>query len=244
MRGIFYYPWYPSHWAEAPHITPALGHYDSLNRKLIRAHITMMQWAGIDFGIASWWDRGDDTDKALPILLDEGRRLGFKWAVHYEPELASAPSHFPYLQGLTAHSAYLKRDRPVMFVWNTWTPEQAVTLQRSWPQWHLVTQAAGGVSEYRYAVKGNDGLIQRIAVVNRQCFTSLPGFWRGNEAAPQLGRDPAQFHYALTWAKATEAAGWPWQLITSFNEWPEGTGIEPSDLDPGLALQAVRSAWA
>src|SRR5207248_11543938 len=43
------------------------------------------------------------------------------------------------------------------------------------------------------------------------------------EATPRLARDPATF---TTSVQAMAASKAPWQLVTTFNEWGEGTSVE------------------
>jgi chitodextrinase len=54
-------------------------------------------------------------------------------------------------------------------------------------------------------------------------YNISPGFWLANEATPRLARDPLRW---LQNVKDMVASGARWQLVTSFNEWGEGTAIE------------------
>ncbi len=54
-------------------------------------------------------------------------------------------------------------------------------------------------------------------------FSVSPGFFKANEATARLPRDPAQFTAAVQAMVASRA---PLQLITTFNEWGEGTAVE------------------
>jgi hypothetical protein len=58
-----------------------------------------------------------------------------------------------------------------------------------------------------------------------QSFSLSPGFWFGGAPTPRLERDPARF---LADLRAMAASREPWQLITTFNEWGEGTAVEPA----------------
>ena len=51
-----------------------------------------------------------------------------------------------------------------------------------------------------------------------------PGFWKVGEQ-PRLGRDPATFEANV---KRMASSGALWQLITTWNEWGEGTSVEPA----------------
>jgi len=68
-----------------------------------------------------------------------------------------------------------------------------------------------------------------------------PGFWRADEASPRLERDVDRWNKNV---RDMTASGEPWQLITTFNEWGEGTAIErcwdwSSDTEYGLYLDAL-----
>ena len=58
-------------------------------------------------------------------------------------------------------------------------------------------------------------------------FSVSPGFWydSGGEA-PRLGRDLAEFRNAVTQMVAADAT---WKLVTTWNEWGEGTAVEPGE---------------
>jgi hypothetical protein len=59
-------------------------------------------------------------------------------------------------------------------------------------------------------------------------FAISPGFWKSGVAfgtAPFLGRDRARWQAGIA---AMNASGAKWQLITTYNEWGEGTAIESS----------------
>jgi hypothetical protein len=55
-------------------------------------------------------------------------------------------------------------------------------------------------------------------------FSVSPGFYQYNEA-PRLARDPGQFDAAVAAMRASAAQ---WKLVTTFNEWGEGTAVEPA----------------
>jgi hypothetical protein len=56
-------------------------------------------------------------------------------------------------------------------------------------------------------------------------FSVSPGFWRADKSAPSLKRDVNRFYQNV---KDMVASREPWQLITTFNEWGEGTAVEPA----------------
>ena len=56
-------------------------------------------------------------------------------------------------------------------------------------------------------------------------YSISPGFWRAGESGPRLVRDPDRFRADVRRMAASNA---PWQLVTTYNEWGEGTSVESS----------------
>jgi hypothetical protein len=56
-------------------------------------------------------------------------------------------------------------------------------------------------------------------------FAVSPGFFKASESTPRLDRDLSRWTTNVSDMVASRA---PWQLITSFNEWGEGTAVEPA----------------
>ena len=54
-------------------------------------------------------------------------------------------------------------------------------------------------------------------------YSISPGFWRADEPSPRLPRNLKRWRQNI---REMVAAGDPWQLITTFNEWGEGTAVE------------------
>ena len=54
-------------------------------------------------------------------------------------------------------------------------------------------------------------------------FMVAPGFDERTEPAPRLARDPARWRADVEAMLASNAR---WQLVLTFNEWPEGTSVE------------------
>jgi hypothetical protein len=107
--GVFYYPWYYGgnhigHWNGHPkdyninlsdtwwtvNDEPYLGWYASDDTAVIDQHLRWFEYAGIDFGIISWWgpylDKRVFDDKWVEVLLDETNNYApwFRWVVSIE----------------------------------------------------------------------------------------------------------------------------------------------------------------
>jgi hypothetical protein len=63
------------------------------------------------------------------------------------------------------------------------------------------------------------------AVLKPYSYSVSPGFNRYDSQGPFLARDPGQFDKAVA---AMAAAPVQWKLVTTFNEWGEGTAVEPA----------------
>jgi len=72
-------------------------------------------------------------------------------------------------------------------------------------------------------------------------YTISPGFWKRSEAAPRLVRDPARWVQNVA---AMAASGEPWQLVTTFNEWGEGSSVESSTEFGTTYLDILRTGAA
>jgi hypothetical protein len=240
LVAAFYYGWYPSSFGfPGSRFHPTAGHYDSKDINTVRRQIDQMRYGGIQAGIASWWGPGHSTDQAFPVGLAASEGTPFKWSIYYEPEGPGHANQSPdqlraSLQYLADryfnHPNYLRIDgKPVVFVWPD--PNDRCDMVTRWNQantlgLHIVQKRFPG-----YASCGDqpnswhDYSPDRYQIeVKPWSFSVGPGFYRYDEA-PRLARDPAKFEAAV---RAMAASTAMWKLVTTFNEWGEGTAIEPA----------------
>jgi hypothetical protein len=244
IRAAFYYPWFPEAWTQlgiSPYsnYTPSLGYYDSSQASVIANHIDAMQAAGLDAGIASWWGQGTKTDQRIPLLLSAAAPTSFRWALYYEQEGSGDPtvnqieSDLSYIDANYGHAPGFLRvaGRPVLFVYAS-GPDGCAMADR-WAAanadhaFYVVLKVFSG---YRTCASQPDSWHQYgpAAATDNQSgysFTISPGFWKAGEATPRLTRDPARWATNVQQMIASNA---PWQLVTTFNEWGEGTAVESS----------------
>ena len=257
IRATFYYPWFPETWGSGTHYEPTIGRYDSSDPHVIAAHIYMMKYARIKAGIASWWGPKKLTDQRFTQLLELGENLGFKWCPYYEPEGYADPTqpqiseHLVYLlsDDRTKSPAWLKvNNKPVLFIYAD--PADGQELARRW----TVANGALGPKAFYLVLKVFDGYRNQpyqpdswhqYAPANEvqdhrpYSFTVSPGFWHADEPTPRLERDLARFQGDC---HAMVASAADWQLVTCFNEYGEGTAIEPTTEWGSDYLDAVRRA--
>lgn len=243
LRVAIYYPWFPKAWTQKEtfpytNFRPALGYYDSGDTNTIRQHIQAMQYGNIQAGIVSWWGKATLGDANLARLLEETREQDFQWAIYYEPEGTGNPppaqiaSDLLYLSDRYGDDpAYLRLDgRMVVFVFTTQGDD--CELMERWKKGntinaYLVPKVFAG---YRQCSTQSDGWHQYApgnAVAEQKGFSYSisPGFWKAGEQ-PRLERDLTRWNESIRSMIASKA---PFQLITSFNEWGEGTAVEAAE---------------
>jgi hypothetical protein len=243
IRAAFYYPWFPEAWNQQgmdpfTHYHPTLGYYDGSSTATIRSQIAAMQYGHITAGIASWWGVGTRTDQRIPVLLQAASASGFRWALYYEdegwgnPSVAQITADLTYIAvNFASNPSYLRIDgRFVVFVYGD-AGDSCATADR----WRSANTVGAYVvlkvfSGYRTCASQPDGWHQYgpAAATDSQpgySFSISPGFYKANEPAPRLSRDINRWDDNI---RQMNASGAPFQLITTFNEWGEGTSVESS----------------
>ncbi len=256
-RAAFYYPWFPETWSvngKQVFYHPTSGYYDSSTQAPVDAHIKALDYAKVKVAIASWW--GVNTHKEnqrIPLLLNRTQALGsnLKWSFYYEKEAGSNPSvtelknDLAYLKANYASSSAYARvnGKPVIFVYNANDTTCAVSdrwAQAAGTEWYVVlkvfpnykTCATQPSSWHQYAP---------AAAADRQAgysYAISPGFWRADEPNARLARDLTRWRQNV---RDMVASNEPWQLITTFNEWGEGTATEAASEWGTAYLDALRN---
>jgi hypothetical protein len=241
IRASFYYAWYPEAWSRGvvypyTRFHPSLDFYAATDASVERRQTEAMLYAHLNAGIYSWWGRGTDTDVRFWRYLAVARTTPLRWAVYYEHEGYADPSvdeiraDLEYIRDLYAYRpAYLKVDgRFVVFVYGD-AGDSCSTVER----WraanagigaYLVMKAFAGYAscpEQPDAWHQYSGSRDEYAVTT--AFMISPGFDSASEQQPRLARDPGRWRQDIA---DMVASNLPWQLVISFNEWPEGTAVE------------------
>jgi glycosyl hydrolase family 99 len=243
LRAAFYYPWFPGAWRQKglEHYslyTPTLGYYSSGDPNVIRSHVRAMLYGGIHAGIASWWGRGDRTDLRLPQLLSvtAAMKAKFWWTIYYEPEGQGNPSVAQIRSDLRyIHDRYANKPnflhvgkRFVVFVYAD-ANDGCATAER----WKAANTVGAYVvlkvfAGFRTCDAQPQGWHQYAPASPTQDFapwsyTISPGFAKADETSARLARDPARWQSSIRQMVASHAR---FQLVTTFNEWGEGTAVE------------------
>jgi hypothetical protein len=244
IQAAFYYPWYPETWTvdgQPIHFHPTLGLYSTDTRSIRRAHIRALRYARLDAAISAWKPPPHYRNARLKRLLATTVRLRsrLRWSIYYSPEGHGDPdpdtiaADLRYVRdNLATSPAYLRvRGRFVVFVWSS-GDDDTCDLPERWRAANdqidnaafIVLKVFGG---YGDCVQPNGwhqyGPAVAVSVVPNQSFAVSPGFWKASEAEPRLKRNLRRFRRNVRAMKRSQVR---WQLVTTFNEWGEGTAVE------------------
>jgi hypothetical protein len=242
IRAAFYYPWYPQAWKQSgifpyTNYKPIMGFYSAVDPLTLIKQVRMMQYANIQVGISSWWGQGERTDLNFPGLLTAAAGTTFRWSLYYEQESQSDPSILQIRRDLmyirdhygTKPNFLRINGKYVVFVyaasndgcgmasrWKAANIVGAYVVLKVFPGYEKCAYQPDSWHQYSPAV-ANDHQ-------GRFSYSISPGFWQKGHPV-RLPRDIARWTQSV---KAMVASRSNWQLITTFNEWGEGTAVEPA----------------
>ncbi len=231
IRAAFFYPWYPESWYPTIHFTPTLGApYNSSLPAVLQYQIAAMEYANIDVAIASWWGPGTPTDQRIPLLLNAASGTALKWALYYEPAPGTQSSDLSYIYRQYASNPNYEHvnGKPVLFVYSRSVAscaDAANWVNLNAGRFYLDLQVFGG---YTSCATQPDSWHQYgpASLTSAQLpysYSVSPGYWKYSDLTPTLARSTANFEAAV---EAMDNSGANWQLITTWNEWGEGTAVE------------------
>jgi glycoprotein endo-alpha-1,2-mannosidase len=255
--SIFYYPWYGTpardgaydHWQQQWHLPPAdiasnfypaRGPYSSGNPTVVAGQMREIAAAGIAEVVSSWWGWGSLEDERLPLLIAEARKVGLSVAVQIEPfpdrsveTLAAAIPHLLSL-GITRFYVY----QPFADLGDAdWARLNAgLTGVQLLAQTANAIEAAAdgfqGIYTYDILTYGPSTLpvvCARARAVHILCAPSVgPGYDASRATGdPRIRSRRNGASYDSMW-RAAIASHPDLVTITSYNEWHEGTQIEPA----------------
>jgi glycoprotein endo-alpha-1,2-mannosidase len=258
--AIFYYPWYSTprrdgvstHWFVQRDGTaqlstryyPSRGLYSSSNPQVVDAQMREISAVGIDTVVVSWWGADSLEAERLPLVLETALRYRLHVAIHLEPYAgrtpASTASDIEQLARLGIADFYVyDADADEAAAWaEALAPLEGV---RVFGQTTLVgrAKAAGFDGLYTYDVGTWNGsafarTCTQAHAVGLLCAPSVgPGYdarLATGDTLVRMRRDGAS--YDRMWRCAIRAHA-DLVTITSYNEWQEGTQIEPARAQVG-----------
>jgi hypothetical protein len=252
---------------------PTAGAYDSGDAAVLAQHMTWVRQSGAGVIVTSWWGQGGYEDSLVPRILDAAQQQGIKVAWHLEPyggrTAASTVADINYLNSrYGSHPAFYRSaehgNRGAFYVFDSlsiadWTALDQVTGSSVvLAQTTDVSRIAHFSGLYTYDViagataPGWEGAGEYAKANGLVWSPSVgPGYIDdravpGN-TTPTLARDNGAT-YDTEWTNALDPTkgGVPtWVSITSFNEWHEGSTIEPARSSPpaGFGYQTYSGAY-
>jgi hypothetical protein len=269
--SIFFYPWYSTpqvdgfykHWDRGGHVPPAdlastfypvRGVYSSSDPAVLRAQMKEIAGAGIDEVVSSWWGVGSPEDRRLPAVIEAAKAQGLRVAAQLEPydegrTPTSVTADITRLRELGVTRIYVYRPFDI-------DPASWPTLISGVPDVQFLAQtvnvpwaaAAGFDGVYTYDIVTYGGttfgkLCARARAAGLLCAPSVgPGYdaLRTNGDTQVRPRRNGATYDAM-WDAAIRASP-DLVTITSYNEWHEGTQIEPALASLPRTL-ASRPVW-
>jgi hypothetical protein len=254
--SIFYYPWYGTpaldggytHWQQGYHLPPldiasnfypARGPYSSASRLVVGAQMREIRSARVGEVVSSWWGWGSPEDRRLPLVVDSARRAGLTVAVQIEPydgrTAKAVGEDIAHLRELGVTRFYVYRPFEIDAAdWAALNPTLAGVQMLA--QTANVSRAAqagfDGVYTYDLVLYGPlsfQRLCARARALRLVCAPSVgPGYVADRATGdPRVRPRRAGRTYDAYW-RAAIAARAERVTITSYNEWHEGTQIEPA----------------
>lgn len=219
--------------------------YRTKDDSTIYWQLNKMKEAKIEVAISSWWGQNRKEDDAFnKIITDVMNRAdnpypNLRWATYFEQEGFSNPSvesivdDINYIKDKYASQySYLKiGGKPVVFVYagNDDGPEMA-------ERWRQVREQTGVYTVLKVyggyegdASKANSW--HQYAPANRAgqhgnySYYVSPGFWKDGDPV-RLERNLQEFRNAVSDMVDADTT---WKLIQTWNEWGEGSSVEPGE---------------
>jgi glycoprotein endo-alpha-1,2-mannosidase len=206
---------------------------------VLRAQMKDIADAHVDEVVTSWWGRGSIEDRRLPAVMRAAKRRHLRVGVQIEPyegrTIDSIAADLVYIRSVGIRDVYLYRTMD--FSSDAWTRVTRPPMGlRLFGQTNLVGFAAraGFAGFYTYDIVIYDAAkFDRFCAQAREfgvlCAPSVvPGYdaslatGDANVKSRELGAT-----YDSMWNAALKA-GADLVTITSYNEWGEGTQIEPA----------------
>jgi glycoprotein endo-alpha-1,2-mannosidase len=255
--SVFYYPWYGTpakdggwvHWTKpettsfASNYFPARGLYSSSDARVVQAQMREIAAVGIQEIVSSWWGWGSPEDLRLPLVVRSARRAGLSVAAHLEPypgrNVLSIQSDLEHLRTLGIKRFFVYRPFEIPDAdWHAL--RESVPGVQLFAETGLVGHAAAahfdGLYTYDILRFGGGNFARLCKQAHKARLLCLPSVGPGYVASRATGDKRIKSRrdgrtYDSMWKAAIKAEP-DGVTITSYNEWHEGTQIEPARATP------------
>lgn len=253
----FYYAWYSqSTWSRSLVSDLPAQPYDSGDPGTIARQIGQAKGAGIDAFVVSWIGTNNPTDWNFKTMLGQAQAANFQATIDFEVQHFGSASQvagaLEYVRDSFANQPAFLRDngRPVIFFWreqNFSVGDWANIRAQVDPDHRQIWIAEGTDISYQQVFDGHHlysiawspnvnatladwaGRLRRSGANKLWVATVMPGYDDTRTGRPDSfvrGRDNGSF-YRAAW-QAAIGSNPDLIIINSFNEWVEGSMIEPS----------------
>ncbi len=229
---------------------PANELYSSNDYNNFKWQVSKMAEAKQEVAIASWFGPGTKEDTAFNNVINsfmarsDNPYPNLRWAMYYEdegfadPSIATIVADLNHIKTKFAGSPYFLKvgGKPVVFVYGSAADEPGTMTQR-WKDantqlgnsFYIVLKLFAGYTSnpnqpnswHQYAPAVRSGTHSP-----HSSFVS-PGFWLNDGvSAERLPRNATEFENAV---KTMVGANATWKMVQTWNEWGEGTSVEPGE---------------
>jgi hypothetical protein len=267
--AIFYYPWYANpakdgrwaHWYVDHDGTPVLstqyfpsrGLYSSGSAKIVSAQMREIATAGVDTVVVSWWGFDSPENERLAMVVQAAARAGLAVAIHIEPYRGRTPmsaaddiARLHQMYGVADFYVYDADHDPAADWAEALAPLGGVRIFGHTP-FVGRAKASGFDGVYTYDFLTWHGSFFRRLCTQAHAVGLLcaPSIGPGYDARLATHLESVRLRddgltYDRMW-KTVLRANADFVTITSYNEWQEGTQIEPARVAVGKP--SYEGAW-
>jgi hypothetical protein len=239
------------HWSQDAHRPPSdiaanfyplRGVYSSSNPSVVRAQMREIAGAGIREVVSSWWGWGSPEDRRLPLVISAAREFHLSVAVQIEPyekwlrTSSVLAVDLAHLRDLGITRAYVFRPFDPLIddgAWRVLNQDSGVQLlAQTGDVGRAAQDGFAGVYTYDIVRYGPGSFVRICAKAHALGLLCAPSVGPGYDATAATADTRVRPRrkgatYDAMW-KAAVAARADRVTITSYNEWHEGTQIEPA----------------
>jgi hypothetical protein len=245
------------HWDEGGHAPPddigsdfypSRGAYSSNDAAIVDSQMGDLAASGINEALVSWWGQGSYEDKALPVVIAAAARHGISVGIHLEPYGERTPqsvtSDFVHLTSLGITDIWVYQADQL-------TPDAWVAINNAFPGIRTMAESGnisfvkdGGLAHWaaeshfkgvyiydaiNYEGRDDTAFCGAARAYNLVCApVAAPGFTAVRATGAGYGRPRENgFRYDRRWLGVLGSRP-DIVAITSYNEWHEGSQIEPA----------------
>jgi hypothetical protein len=255
---------YPYAFRYGTSLHPLFGLYDSRDAGVIARQAGELLYGNFDAALVQWWNNGTPSDEAFALLLQQTAGKNIRWGLSFAGESPGSPLTLKEAGLLMSDVTHKYGSSPnlfridgkaVIYVHAAVNSDPcdvaaryvAGNRQYNDGQTFLILRAKTGKPVTDCALQPDAWMLDDFAKAvqtTAQVVNLTPGAVSADGGSPYLARSLPRFTSSLALAPD---AGIALQVISSYNDWPEGSSIEPaaeyaSDSGFGTYLDALHAS--